>query len=315
MAEDSGHTVLPVSALKRDASMVFDSLKDGKTVYVSNRGRVVAAFRPYGFIPSGVLALHTSPYVNVATLSARDMQRGVPSSAVAEAAEGLPSIVEKSGRVFGILTPATAPSSSVPDIAAIGAKSEAVRAFQAEHPDATIDTVMDFYRQFDGHDEYAPPAHDWSLSGLFATTTADDGGDAITDDLERWRHQGSEVEGVVESIFASLDRAIPAIVDGSGVSVQLPAVPDAVAAVLRVASQPGRDTVVGGEQLEANGETVQARAHYVTALTATVLPDVGVMYRLGNLARSTGHAAEAARWFRLSFTYDALEQLEAAERR
>jgi hypothetical protein len=172
---------------------------------------------------------------------------------------------------------------------------------------------MDFYRELDGQHEDAASAYDWSLGDLVAPAEVDS--DAINDELERWRDQGSEVEDVVESIFTSLDRAIPAIVDGRGIAVRLPTVPDTVTATLNVTGQPGRDTVVGGEQFEATGDTVLARAHYVTALTAAPLPDVGVMYRLGNLARSTGHAAEAARWFRLSFTYDALEQHEALERR
>jgi antitoxin (DNA-binding transcriptional repressor) of toxin-antitoxin stability system len=52
MAVEQGYTVLPVSALKTQAKVVFEALKKGQTVFVANRGRVVAAFRPYTSVPT-----------------------------------------------------------------------------------------------------------------------------------------------------------------------------------------------------------------------------------------------------------------------
>jgi hypothetical protein len=310
MAIEPGYTVLPVSALKEQATVVFDALKKGKTVYVSKHGRIGAAFRPYTFVPAGVAALHASPYLNLSTLTARDMGRGVPSMAVTEAAQGLPSIVEKESRIYGLLTPAGAPKPrTIPDHEVIGAKAEAVNNYQNEHPEATIGQIMAFSNSLDAPYEDVASQRDWPLRGQVAAVQLDSDDTAVHHDIQQWRDEGSEIEDVVEKVFASLDEAIPAVAAGRGISVQFPTVPDLVIDALNISASPAtRETVLGGEQFEAAGHTVLARTSYLVALTADEHPSVGVMWRLGNLARSAGHPAEAARWFRLSLTYDALEQ-------
>ena len=50
MATEQDYIVLPVSALKDQVTAVFDALKADKTVYVSNHGRIAAAFRPHAFV-------------------------------------------------------------------------------------------------------------------------------------------------------------------------------------------------------------------------------------------------------------------------
>jgi hypothetical protein len=308
MTVKPGYTVLPVSVLKNRATVVFDALKDGKTVYVSNRGRVVAAFRPYAFVPAGVAALHASPYLNVSRVTARDMLRSVPSAAITDAAHGLPSIVEKNGRVYGILTRATVPSPpSTPDAQTIGEKAELMRQYQTKNPHAPLDAVMNYYGELDGAHAESATERDWPLVDLPAHGDAD----AVSDELDRWRDEGSQIEDAVQFVMTRLDEAIPAVVDGADIHVRLSAVPDAIAATLDFGSQPERAAVIGGEQFEATGEAIHARANYLSALIAGDHPNVGVMYRLGNLARLAGNMNEAAHWFKLSFAYDALEQQNA----
>lgn len=339
MAVEPGYTVLPVSALKEQAKVVFEALKKGQIVYVANRGRVIAAFRPYTFVPDAVAALYTSPYLDLPTVTARDLGRGIRlSKVVTEAAEGLPSIVEKDRRIYGILTPATAPEpSEIPDPESVGAKAEAVRKYREANPDATIDQIMDYSNSLDESHEDVGAWREWPLSDQVAVTRLEDDA-TINDELELWRDQGSDVEDVVHKVFASLDEAIPAGAGRSGFLLRLLDGSHRVSALLRksavpdlavgsrsvsvksavpdlvVGSRPvnfalaGRETVLGGEKLEADGKAVQARTSYVIALTADQHPNVGAMWRLGNLARSVGHSAEAARWFRLSLVVDALDQ-------
>lgn len=301
---EPGYTVLPVSAVKTQATPIQEALLAGKTVYISNRGRVVAAFRPYSSIPDGVAALHASPFLNVSRITATDLQKSVPSTEITLAAGGLPSLVEKNGRILGILTSATAPSpTSPPDIHAVGAKSERVRAYQTEHPDASIDEVMDFYRELEPEDDPAD-VFDWRLQDVLV----DD--ETVADDLEGWREDGSQIEDDVLTVLNNLEAAI-VVLDGRGV-VEVP-MPPAVTnfpEVHRIGESLNR-AVKDGEQLEANGETVLARARYFDALVATSMPNVGVMYRMGNIARLAGRNREAAHWFKLTFAFDALEELAA----
>lgn len=310
MPTEPGYTVLPVSALKEQATVVFDALKDGKTVYVSKHGRIGAAFRPYRFVPAGVAALRSSPFLNLHTLTARAMGRGVPSTAITAAAHGIPSLVEKESHIYGILTPAVTPRlATVPDPEVIGAKAEAVNNYQKENPEATIEQIVAFSNSLDHDDEDAAVKRDWPLRGPAVVDQFDSDNTAVYDDIQHWRDEGSEIEDIVEQVLASLAEAIPAAAAGTGVSVQFPAVPEMVIDALNIdASRATRETVLGGEQFEAAGDPVLARTSYLVALIADEHPSVGVMWRLGNLARSAGRPAEAARWFRLSLTFDALEQ-------
>lgn len=302
-----GYTVLPVSVVKTQATPILKALLEGKTVYISNRGRVVAAFRPYSSVPDGVAALHASPFLNVSRITATDLQKSVPSTEITLAAGGLPSLVEKNGRVLGILTSATAPRpTSPPDIHAVGAKSERVRAYQIEHSDASIDEVMDFYRELEPEDD-PEDVFDWRLQDVLVDDEIDS--DAVADDLEGWREDGSQIEDDVLTVLNKLEAAIVAR-RGRGVEVPMPLAVTNFPQVHRLGGRLNR-TVKDGEQLEANGETVLARAHYFGALVATSIPNIGVMYRMGNIARLTGRNREAAHWFRLTFAFDALEELAA----
>lgn len=345
MAIEQGYTVLPVSALKEQSKVVLEALMKGQIVYVANRGRVVAAFRPHTFVPDAVAALYTSPHLDLPTFTARDLGRGIRlSKVITEAAGGLPSIVEKDRRIYGILTPATTPEpSEIPDPESVGAKAEAVRKYREANPDATIDQIMEYSDGLDESNEGGGVWGEWPLSDQVAGTRLEDDA-AINDELRLWRDQGSDVEDVVHEVFASLDEAIPAASDRGGIVLRAPTERDLIDGSHRISAlrdsevvrdlvvgsrrvsvkSPMRDlvgrshriyfaladreTVAGGEKFEADGKTVQARTSYVIALASDEHPNVGVMWRLGNLARSVGHSAEAARWFRLSLVVDALDQ-------
>lgn len=311
MATELGYIVLPVSALKEQVTTVFDTLQDDKIVYVSYRGRIVAAFRPYTFIPEGVLALHVSPILNFAyKVTARGIGRGVPSQAVKDAADGLPWIVEKDGHIYGMLTPATAPRPSIiPDPAVVGYKAEAILDYQRRNPTASIDDLMAFEDKLNVPIGKDAIHQSWPMGKPTSSTAPLERSDAVSHELSDWRQSGSGVEDIVERLFSFLDQKITAF--AAGTPMQRHNAASARLSVFdseRPEAASARLSVFYGERSEAAGRQVEARELYVSALIADVHPHVGVMWRLGNLARSVGRRAEAARWFRLSLACDTVEQ-------
>ncbi len=291
---------MPLSGVKKFHRELFDALNDNKTVFVSKHGRIVAAFRPYAYVPESVVAAYASPNLQLPVVTARDIQRTSLSQPVAAAAAGLPAVVEKDSRIYGLLTPAHAPRpASIPDPDVVDARAGAMLDYQKRHPDASIDDIMAFADQFDADHSDQAPAQSWPLAPEFE----DD--DAVDADIEKWRKSGSDIEDLVEEIFSTLAHGIAAGADD--VEVAVPALTRT-----RVAEAPDRLDVAlsfrvfvaDAEKLEAADETLSARAGYVRALTTAPGPNSGVMWRLGNLARRTDHCAEAARWFRLSLAYD-----------
>jgi hypothetical protein len=322
MATEPGYTVLPLSALKKLHKVLFEALKAEKTVYVSKHGRIVAAFRPYTYVPEGVAAVYASPNLDLPTITARDIQRTSLSKPIAAAAAWLPAVVEKDSRIYGMLTPATAPRpDTAPDPDTVGAKAEAILDYQQRNPTASIDEIMAFADSLDPVQEEQTPPRMWPLAAEFENA------DAVYADIKGWREQGSDIEDVVEGLFDVLGKGIEAAGEDDEISVQI--VPDlahltpshvaGTYIVCDLADYDGgfmppsiRAFVLQTEQLEAAGERLDARARYVCALTNESLPNVGVMWRLGNLARHAGHPAEAARWFRFSLAYNAIS--DALER-
>lgn len=305
MATESGYTVMPLSALKKLHKELFEALRADKTVYVSKHGRIVAAFRPYGYVPESVVAAYASPNLELPTLSARDIQRTSLSKPVAEAEAGLPAVVEKDSRIYGMLTPASAPPpEAVPDRDVVAAKAAAMLDFQQRNPNASIEDVMAFAGSLDAAPAEQSAATTWPIATDFVAA------DGVAYDIEGWREKGSDVEDEVEGILAALEQGVRAAARRKN-GASLPSVPKLRKPKARkvngnAVTASSRAVVRTAEQLEAAGEPVDARARYVEALTADPLPNVGVMWRLGNLARSTGHLSEAARWFQYSLAYDAL---------
>src|SRR6201999_432939 len=162
-------------------------------------------------------------------------------------------------------------------------------------------------------EEGAPPLT-WALAAELENA------DAVHADIKGWREQGSDIEDIVESVFDVLGKTIAVAAEDDGTSApMLPNLSNLRPHVASTAAIRGLDDYLGGftppatragvlhgERLEATGQPAVARANYVWALTTEPLPNVGVMWRLGNLARHAGHRAEAALWFRLSLAYDAI---------
>jgi len=321
MSTEPGYTVLPLSALKDHATDLFEALKAGATVYVSKHGRITTAFRPRMFVPESVAALYTSPHLDLHAITARDIGRQSLSQVLAEAAIGLPAAAIKEGRLYGMLTPATAPHpDTIPDQAAVGAKANALLDYQERNPDASIDDIMAFSNSLDATLEEQRPPLTWPLAAEF------DNPAAVHDDIQAWREQGSDVEDVVQALFEALNKGIatadehhrrPNTQTLSGLAEHIRPHLATSAIIEQLAEHHGglnapliRTFVAHAEQLEAAGDPVDARTGYVRALTTELatdtLPNVGVMWRLGNLARHAHRPAEAAVWFRLSLAYDAI---------
>lgn len=324
MATEQGYTVLPLSALKNHVVDLFEALKAGTTVYISKHSQIVAAFRPHMYVPEGVAAVYTSPHLDLPTITAREIGRQSLSQVIAEAAAGFPAVAMKDSRIYGMLTPATAPQpDTVPDPAAVGAKAEALRVYQENNPEAPIADIMAFSRSLDPGQQEQLPLRTWPLAAEFDDPVA------VHDDIKAWRKQGSAIEDIVEDLIEALGQGITAVGEKCPTAAA-PTVPGlahlARAYVTRtgileeLASSLGgflpsstRIFITHAEQLEAAGDPVDARTGYVHALAAELaiepIPNVGVMWRLGNLARHTQHPAEAKLWFRLSLAYNAIAEI------
>lgn len=315
MTDGPRHVVLPVSALKTNTTTVFDALAAGRTVYVSKRGEVVAAFRPFEAVPEAIAAVYASPTaLSAIELTARQLGREVPSTEVTEAALGLPSLVTRNGRIYGVLTKATAPQpAAVPDPEIAGARAEAVRTFQEEHPDASLDEVVEFTMKamtdpsvgpgFETETSPAVPAH------VFVPSSRD-----VAKDLAGWRKRGSPVEGLVEAL---LTRIAALLQPGATDPVQT-ATATVAPAEFRTLYNTTRGNptamVRHGERIETTGDVVGARTTYVAAVFAPPSPSVGAMWRLADLSRRAGNTAEASAWYRLALDWDKIEARGSAER-
>jgi hypothetical protein len=311
MTTELDYTVLPVSALKKQNGVVFDTLKAGKTVYVANRGRVVAAFRPARFVPEAFAASATSPYVHPPIVNARVLGHGSVSQAIADASVGLVSIVEKDSLIYGILTPATTPEpAQTPDMDALGEKAEIMRQWREDHPNATIDEVMEHSRSLD---EVAmaekEPEREWPLIEAAAFTKLDDA--AAIDELQHWKDNGSHLEDTVKKIITAFTRRPRGGAIRSGVRVPTGWPSARIGAKEISVATPrfrlrARETILSGEMDQAAGRIVGARTKYLDVLTSDdQQAEVGAAFALGNLARAAGNRNEAAVWYSMAFQANA----------
>jgi hypothetical protein len=311
MATEPGYTVLPVSELKRHLTAIFDALEADKTVYIAKRGKIVAAFQPYTAVPESVTAIHGSPILkDLPSITARQIGRESLSEAIIEAESGLPRVVEREGRIYGMLTSAHAPAlKTIPNPETVGAKAEALLDYQKSNPDASIDDIMAYSDGLDQAHDNTPSQQAWPLAAELETQ------DAIDADIAGWRARESQVEDIVVMIFTFFEKALSPV-DIEAAPFVNPLALQAfinqsndLSEIVRFTSNPAtRWNIIQGERLEAAGQLVDARAMYVRTLMTptTMLPDPGVMWRLGNLDRRIGYRAEAARWFRLALSVDVL---------
>ena len=307
MATELGYTVLPVSEVKRQYRAIFDALEAGETVYIAKRGKVVAAFEPFTAVPDSVIALHRSPILtDLPIITARQLGHGSVSDAVVDAEAGLPRLLEREGHVYGMLTAAEAPApESIPDPDVVGARSEALLAFQENNPGASIDEIMAFSDSLEQSDETTSP----SLASPPAGVT--ERHEAVQVDIAKWSALGSPVEDIVVGLFSYLQNALAHVqVDPAEHAHKLQTFISGNSELehfVRISGNPSVRWVLSeGERLEAAGDWVDARTIYVQVLVASTatLPDAGVLWRLGNLDRRMGFIAEGAQWFRLALTVD-----------
>lgn len=282
--EFEGHITLPVSALKKEAGRVFDALTEGCTVYVSKYGEVVAAFRPD--VPGDLVAAYALPQLATNELTARDMQRGVPTAAVNDAAGGLPSLVTRDHKVYGVLVPAVSPAAPAAqdiDLQAAEANAERMNTFLRANPDASIDEIARY------RDELDAGAGGTNVAAAAAAPAAADSafprlrGDEINKAWALWRQRGSEVEGTAMKL---LERDDP--VSAADMTKQL-------RAWQNLLSNPPRVFKEGAKL--ATTDPVAEREVYVALLV--VDPDQrAAMWKLGDVARREGYRWEAAQWYR-----------------
>jgi len=301
----AGHLVLPVSSLKNESRRVFDALTAGKTVYVSKHGKIRAAFRPYEAIPEGVAAAYASPgapSLHMPEVTARDLGQSVPSKAVSDAAEGLPSLITKDRRLYGMLTAASAPRiDTAPDREQAAARAEAVRVYLEQNPDATTDDVMEFTASQWPDSGQGPDAH--PLREAMPEWDTPSGTDDDDIDLDPWRALQSPVEDAIERILLNVRGGhmhgtplMKAIAD----QVRAVGLPEEVKTVLERTHASEVATLREGERSEAADEVVQARTSYFAALCADERPSAAAMWRLADLSRNHGHPHEASAWYQLA---------------
>jgi hypothetical protein len=216
--------------------------------------------------------------------------------------------VTKNGRIYGVLTPATAPRPvAVPDPDAAGARAEAVRTFQEEHPTASLDDIVKFTTNWTGRPGVATSTGIETLQAgpdlAFVRSKLD-----VTESLARWRKQGSLVEGLVEALL----NRIAALIQPGTTRLRAARGPAAVAPAVFGAlydTTGGNATAIvrRGERFEKTGDVVEARTTYVAALFAPSSPSLGAMWRLGDLARRAGNTAEASAWYSLALDWNDIE--------
>jgi len=307
----AGHLVLPVSSLKNESRLVFDALTAGKTVYVSKHGKICAAFRPYEAIPEGVAAAYASPgapSLHMPEVTARDFGRSVPSKAVSDAAAGLPSLITKDRRLYGMLTAASTPRvDQAPDREQAAARAEAVRAYLDQHPEATTEDVVDFTSaQWPDRDQDAKALLLHEAMPQWDTQN-EAGGPELG--LDSWRALESPVEDAIEQILLNVRRSEVLggkLMDAISSQVRTVGLPSEVTSVLERTHASEVATLREGERFEAADDVVQARTSYFAALCADERPSTAAMWRLADLSRNHGHAHEASAWYQLALTSEAI---------
>jgi hypothetical protein len=288
------HVVVPITQLKHDPTAVFDALADERRVYVAKHGRVIAAIDPFSLIPTDVLAAFSAPTkfdALFSELTARQMGRAVPSTQVAEASEGLPSLVTKDGKVYGLLRGSSAPATTGDEAARMAAMDQAVRDYLTEHPHVDRESMLAFVDNWhwDGSTSSDSLAESLELTHLDIPDTVFS---------PAWEDVGSEAEPVAVRLVA----ALRSVVDRARTVILGPVGP--VPAVVTSAAESAQfdDWTLFRIALKAEiaDDLADARVGYITSLLVDETPNAASLWRLGEMSRAQGHVAEAACWFDLS---------------
>jgi hypothetical protein len=330
----SSRIILPVSALKSESSRVFAALKDGRTVYVSKHGDIVAAFRPFLDVPASVAASVAMTYVlpgQVAVeVTAREMGRAVPSRAVSEAAAGLPFLVTKNHDIYGVLAAASVPAPTlISDLAVASARSDAMLRYLDDHPGASLDEIVTFRSALDGQfaggqpapvEDYEGPDGGQGAGSILASE--------LTDDLARWTERGSPFERILGSLLSNIAREVGQpgeIAFGVGQSLLDARLHEwseswrgrlltALAPTGGTEERPSTALWIREGALLADSDPVRARRLYVRALIGGPTLSGGAMWKLGDLARGEGYQAEAKVWYGMALNWELDVDAETSDR-
>ena len=231
-------------------------------------------------------------------VTARTLGRGSISRYVTNASDGLVSIVEKEGKIFGILTPAiTSELSSAPDIRSIGEKAEKMREFQLDNPNASIEEIVEYSASLDSPPVAAAGSGVERLPLEVWLESLDH--DLAINELKRWSDDKSQVEGIVEKLFGDFLRDHQVSVDAWGADElkTLGIDNEDLADLLRGRPRASWVRVAAGEREFVAGNLVEARKLYVAALPAA---PVAATVALASLALKKKNRHEAALWYAIA---------------
>lgn len=130
---------VPVSRLKTEAGAVFQALQEGRRVFISRHGVVVAAIDPVSLNRHvrelARFALPVEDDEALPQLTAREFQQGSLSDYVRRAEEGSPSLVTRANKVYGVLTS----PGLIETVESVDEREKALASFERQHPDASAE--------------------------------------------------------------------------------------------------------------------------------------------------------------------------------
>ena len=215
------------------------------------------------------------------------MGRTVPSAEVADASKGLPSLVIKDGEVYGLLRGAEAPMTTDEDSARAAALDAAVQQFLVNEPSADTEAVLNFVDRW----EWDRVSAEQSLADSLDLTHLE-AADSVLSSC--W----VDVDRTVAARLVSTIRSAVHGVKGSDAFVRT-TLPRHISALARSACFDDWVLYRSAVKEEVDSNLAQAWTHFVTSLLVGDSPNAASLWRLGEISRSQGFAAEAACWFDL----------------
>lgn len=200
-ASDYGPVAL--SRLKTEQTQIFKALEAGRRVLIAHRGTVVAAIDPTPALPRQVLEMYAMPQIDTRPyeLTATAMNQGIPTPThwLKRAKAGKPSLVTRSGKLFGALRSVTLDNLTADQVPAaeVARRDTEIDRYLTDHPDATAEELADFTAKLDSStpDPEAHVPYLEELLGDHARTTRRR--IAAVDAL--YRHTFAESDDLVES--------------------------------------------------------------------------------------------------------------------
>ncbi len=137
MATDFGP--VPASQVKKESSRIFDALGEGRRVLISRYGKVIAAIDPVTHpLYEHVLAAYAMPgFADTHELTATDISQDGPAERIRAAEDGIPSLVTKNQKAYGMLQRFDGDGESMAAASDPDVREELLARFEQGHPDAT----------------------------------------------------------------------------------------------------------------------------------------------------------------------------------